>query len=242
MSQETKELLNALKRIIDAELDPIEEKRNKPLRLPIQGVMHTKELGSVFMGRVEYGILKKGAKIIFQPSGDVAEVTKIEQHWEEKLSIGPNNSIGFACKKFPIDDLYKYDSSRGDSRAGFVASPASAPASKVKKFTALIKIRDELSFEMLNFYLQLHMHTIAQLSVRILDIIDEIDATDGSIVDESPDKFYKDRFYRVTIECPVFICAESYRDFFDISGFVLRYGNRTLALGIVNNLLTADIS
>ncbi len=56
---------------------------DKPLRLPIQDVYSISGIGTVPVGRVETGIMKKGMKVSFMPANKDGEIKSIEMHHEE---------------------------------------------------------------------------------------------------------------------------------------------------------------
>ncbi|HKM41278.1 MAG TPA: GTP-binding protein, partial [Methanocorpusculum sp.] len=56
---------------------------DKPLRLPIQDVYTISGVGTVPVGRVETGIMKKGMKVSFMPANVFGEIKSIEMHHEE---------------------------------------------------------------------------------------------------------------------------------------------------------------
>ena len=57
-----------------------EKPTSLPLRVPIQDVYSITGVGTVPVGRVETGIMKKGENVIFEPAGATGEVKSIEMH------------------------------------------------------------------------------------------------------------------------------------------------------------------
>ncbi|KQC15827.1 MAG: elongation factor 1-alpha, partial [Methanosaeta sp. SDB] len=72
-----------------------EKPTNLPLRLPVQDVYTISGVGTVPVGRVETGIIKKGDKIIFEPANVTGEVKTIEMHHEEADQALPGDNIGW---------------------------------------------------------------------------------------------------------------------------------------------------
>ena len=64
---------------MDAIIPPIRLTEN-PLRLPVQDVYEIGGIGTVVVGRVETGILKRNMVVSFAPSNVSAEVISIEMH------------------------------------------------------------------------------------------------------------------------------------------------------------------
>jgi elongation factor 1-alpha len=65
-------LLEALDNIV-----PPKRPTEKPLRIPIQDVYKIGGIGTVPVGRVETGIIKKNMQVIFSPSGHTSEVRSV---------------------------------------------------------------------------------------------------------------------------------------------------------------------
>ena len=65
---------------------------NLPLRLPIQDVYTISGIGTVPVGRVETGKMKKGDKVIFEPADVRGEIKSIEMHHEEIPEAVPGDS------------------------------------------------------------------------------------------------------------------------------------------------------
>jgi elongation factor 1-alpha len=68
-------LIEALDNII-----PPKRPTEKPLRIPIQDVYKIGGIGTVPVGRVETGIIRRGMKVSFAPGNLVSEVKTIEMH------------------------------------------------------------------------------------------------------------------------------------------------------------------
>ena len=62
------------------ELNAPEKPVDLPLRIPIQDVYSITGVGTVPVGRVETGVMKKGDNVIFDPAGAYGEVKSIEMH------------------------------------------------------------------------------------------------------------------------------------------------------------------
>jgi len=100
---------------------------DKQLRLPIQDVYRIANIGTIACGRVETGILRKGALITFAPMNIQAECKSVELHNEQVNEAIPGDNVGFNLKNLPSTDI----------RRGCVASESKKdPASDTSSFTA----------------------------------------------------------------------------------------------------------
>jgi len=68
---------------------------NLPLRVPVQDVYTISGVGTVPVGRVETGVMRKNDKIVFQPANVAGEVKSIEMHHEEVPEAFPGDNIGW---------------------------------------------------------------------------------------------------------------------------------------------------
>ena len=87
---------------------------DKPFRLPIQDVYSISGIGTVPVGRVETGIMKKGMKVSFMPANKDGEIKSIEMHHEEIPQAFPGDNVGFNVRGI----------GKGDIRRGDVCGPA----------------------------------------------------------------------------------------------------------------------
>ena len=63
------------------ELEVPEKPTDKPLRIPIQDAYSISGIGTVPVGRVETGILKKGMNVVFMPANKGGECKSIEMSY-----------------------------------------------------------------------------------------------------------------------------------------------------------------
>ena len=104
-----------------------------PLRIPIQDVYSITGVGTVPVGRVETGVMKKGENVIFEPAGASGEVKSIEMHHETFETAEPGDNIGFNVR-----GVGKNDIRRGDVAGHVDDAPAVA-----KEFDAQIVVSEE---------------------------------------------------------------------------------------------------
>ena len=86
--------------LIDA-IDSLEKPqryKDKPFRLPLWDAYKIGGIGTVVVGRVETGTLKKGMLIAFAPSDIIAECKTIERFYESQEEAQPGDIIGFHVK------------------------------------------------------------------------------------------------------------------------------------------------
>lgn len=122
------------KTLVDAiDSIPISDPRKMPLRAVIDGAF-LQDIGLVAYCNVCTGIIKKGMKVIVEPSGIVAEVGNIEIN-HQSLSMGAaGDSVSFV--------LEGCEASKEDVKEGYVIGDAfDFPPRKCKSFVAFIQLR-----------------------------------------------------------------------------------------------------
>ena len=102
-------------------LRPINRERNlnRPLRIPVRDVFKIGGIGTVPVGRVETGTLKKGMRIIFAPTNYNTDVKAIEIHQNDVSVATPGDVIGFNVKNMSVRDI-----SRGHVASDVYNDPA----------------------------------------------------------------------------------------------------------------------
>ncbi|MBC8521295.1 MAG: translation elongation factor EF-1 subunit alpha, partial [Methanomicrobia archaeon] len=101
-----------------------------PLRIPVQDVYTITGVGTVPVGRVETGKIKKGDSVIFNPPGMKGEVKTIEMHHEEIPEAIPGDNIGWNVRGI----------SRTEIRRGDVCGHVDNPPTVADEFTAQIVV------------------------------------------------------------------------------------------------------
>merc|ERR1712151_737234 len=114
---------------------PINRGSQKPLRLPVFKALEVPGVGTVAIGRVEAGSVRTRAKVLFSPSGHVAEVCSLQLPGGHEISEAKTGDIVSAA--IEVDGL--------KIRSGMVISAAGTsedPAASAEYFQAQIRILD----------------------------------------------------------------------------------------------------
>ena len=148
---------------------------NKPLRVPIQDIYSITGIGTVPVGRVETGVLKEGANVIFMPSNKKAEVKSLEMHHSKIPKAEPGDNIGFNVRGIGKGDLH-----RGD-----VAGPVDNPPTVAKEFIGQIIVIYHPTAIAAGYTPVLHYHT-GQIACRFTELLKKIDPRTGQVVEENP--------------------------------------------------------
>jgi len=146
-----------------------------PLRLPIQDVYSISGVGTVPVGRVETGILKKGMTIIFMPANKTGEVKSVEMHHEEIPQAVPGDNVGFNVRGVAKNEI----------RRGDVVGPVDNPPTVADEFTAQIVILFHPSAITVGYTPVFHCHT-AQVACTLTALKKKLDPRTGQVKEENP--------------------------------------------------------
>lgn len=154
-------------------LDKMEHENRslKPLRVTIEDVYKIGGIGTVPVGRVECGILRRGMCIRFSPSGLSSEVNSVEMGHNYANEAEPGDSSGFNIK-----NLLPTDIKRGE----IVGDPKHCPPIGINVLTGLITVLGNIKNIERNMVSVLHCHN-ARSECEIDDIVSVIDRRDGKI-------------------------------------------------------------
>jgi elongation factor 1-alpha len=148
---------------------------NLPLRLPLQDVYTISGVGTVPVGRIETGIMKKGMKVAFMPANVNGEVKSIEMHHEEELEALPGDNVGFNVRGV----------SKNEIRRGDVCGPVEAPPAVAEEFTAQIVVLHHPSAITVGYTPVFHCHT-AQIACTFTELVKKLDPRTGQVKEENP--------------------------------------------------------
>lgn len=207
-------------------LAPPTKPTNLALRMPIQDVYTITGIGTVPVGRIETGIMKANDKIIVMPSGKQGEVKSIEMHHEQMPQAEPGDNVGINVR-----GLGKEDMRRGD-----VIGHPNSPPTVAKEFTAKIAVLNHPTVITAGYSPVFHCHT-AQVSCKFKEIKRKIDPRTGQTLAEKPDFIKTGDIAEVVVEPLQPFCIEKFSDFPQMAKFAIRDMGRTVAAGMVLDLV-----
>jgi len=214
---------------LDQNITAPEKPVDKPLRLPVQDIYTITGVGTVPVGRVETGVLKAGDKIIFEPSGVTAEVKSIEMHHKAMEKAEPGDNIGFNVR-----GISKAQIKRGD-----VVGHPDNPPTVVKEFTGQIIVLQHPTVITKGYTPVFHAHT-AHVACKITEIIKKIDPKTGATVQENPDMLKAGDAAVIKVQPTQPLSIEKQSDFPQLAKFAIRDMGKTVAAGIVIDLVPAE--
>jgi elongation factor 1-alpha len=201
---------------------------NKPLRLPVQDVYTITGVGTVPVGRVETGVLKPGDKIVFMPGGAKGEVKSIEMHHKQLEKAEPGDNVGFNVR-----GVAKNQIKRGD-----VVGHEKEPPTVAKEFTGQIIVLQHPTVVTKGYTPVFHTHT-AHVACKITEIVKKIDPKSGATLQEKPDMLKSGDAAVIKCQPTQLLAIEKQSDFPQLAKFAIRDMGKTVAAGIVIDLVKA---
>ena len=193
-----------------------------PLRIPVQDVYSITGVGTVPVGRVETGKLKKGDKVIFNPPGKVGEVKSIEMHHEEIPEALPGDNIGWNVRGI----------SRNELRRGDVCGHPDSPPTVADEFTAQIVVLQHPTAITVGYTPVFHCHT-AQVASTITEITKKLDPRTGATLEENPDYIKAGDAAIIKVKPTRPLVIERVKEIPQLGRFAVRDMGQTVAAGMV---------
>ncbi len=202
---------------------------NLPMRMPVQDVYEITGIGTVPVGKIETGIMKKNQKVIVLPGrtgkGVEGEVKTIEMHHEQMDEAVAGDNVGIN-----IRGVGKKDIARGD-----VICEASKPIPVVEEFIATITVINHPTVLAKGYTPVFHVHT-AQVPCQFTELIAQIDPRTGQVVKENPDFLKNGDSAKVRIAPQGNLCLETNKENPYMSRFAVRDAGATVAAGMCNEI------
>lgn len=199
-----------------------------PLRIPVQDVYSITGVGTVPVGRVETGIVKKGDNVIFEPPGASGEVKSIEMHHEMMDTAEPGDNIGFNVRGVGKNDI----------RRGDVAGHTTNPPSVAKEFTAQIVVLQHPGVITVGYTPVFHCHT-AQVACTFMELQKKLDPATGQVKEENPDYLKTGDAAYVVVKPTKPMVIEKIKEIPHMGRFAIRDMGQTVAAGMCIDLVPA---
>ncbi|MHC1627131.1 MAG: translation elongation factor EF-1 subunit alpha [Methanoculleaceae archaeon] len=197
-----------------------------PLRLPVQDVYSISGIGTVPVGRVETGVMKKGMKVSFMPANKDGEVKSIEMHHEEIPQAVPGDNVGFNVRGI----------GKGDIRRGDVCGPVEKPPTVADEFTAQIVVLHHPSAITVGYTPVFHCHT-AQVACQFIELLKKLDPRTGQVKEENPTFLKTGDAAIVKIKPTRPMVVEKVKEIPQLGRFAIRDMGTTIAAGMVTEIV-----
>ncbi len=203
------------------ELKEPEKPDTLPLRIPVEDAYTISGIGTVPVGRVETGVMKKGDKVIFMPGGTEGEVKSIEMHHEEIPQAVPGDNIGWNVRGIGKNDV----------RRGDVCGLVSNPPSVADEFVGQIVVLQHPSAITAGYTPVFHAHT-SQTACQLISLDKKLDPKTGQVKEENPTFIKAGDAAIVTIKPTKPMVMEPVKEIPQLGRFAIRDMGMTIAAGM----------
>lgn len=194
---------------------------DKPLLLPIQDVYKIQDK-RISVGRVESGVIKKGAEVKVLPGGHVTSVLSIEKFLEDTDTAIAGECIGLTTAEAVFIE-----------RGNVLCSPASQPI-LTDRITANIFWMSGKDFTK-NRKLTIRCAT-QEMSCKVVSIDKRIDSSTLELLDTDCQTLKNLEVAEVTIETKKPIVVKNFNDVQELGRFVLVHDQNICASGIITSV------
>jgi len=206
------------------EMKPPERLFDKPLRLPIMAKY--KDRGMFITGKLESGTIKKGERLVLMPNRNPVIAEKLFLDNAAIKVAEPGDNVRVKLQGVNEEDI----------SAGFVLCRPDSLVPVVKKFQARVIILEHKSIICAGYTCVMHIHSVVQ-EVTFDELEALTDKRGAKVLQEKP-KFVRPNqtvLARLSLESAA--CLQTYKDFQQLGRFMLRDEGKTIAIGVVTELL-----
>jgi len=203
--------------------------RDKPLRLPLQDVYKIQGIGTVPVGRIETGTLKKGVTACFGPMDIREEVKSVEMHHEHVDEAIPGDNVGFNVK-IPMNFL----------KRGYVCSDQkNDPASDTERFTAQVMVLNHPGGVRKGYCPVVDCHT-SHIACKFETLKEKINNRDGKHIEDNPEVIKKQEAGIIELVPQKPMVVEEFAKYQPLGRFAVRDMKQTVAVGVIKEVVKKE--
>ncbi|KAJ3303085.1 translation termination factor GTPase eRF3 [Blyttiomyces sp. JEL0837] len=211
---------------------------DRPFMMPISGKF--KDMGTIVMGKIESGRLRKGQSVMIMPNKKVAEVAAIFMEDSEKNVAQSGDNVRIRLKNAEEEDIDMYVSIK-DVLVGYVMCTPKKPVHAVVAFEARLAIVEYKNIMCAGYTAVCHAHTAVE-EITIAKLLHKIDKKTGKR-SVNPPMFVKQGDACIArLECAQPLCLETYDEYPQLGRFTLRDEGKTIAIGKVTKVIFEEQS
>eukprot|EP00747_Dinoflagellata_sp_TGD_P166782 gnl/TRDRNA2_/TRDRNA2_190123_c0_seq1.p1 gnl/TRDRNA2_/TRDRNA2_190123_c0~~gnl/TRDRNA2_/TRDRNA2_190123_c0_seq1.p1 ORF type:complete len:452 (+),score=110.88 gnl/TRDRNA2_/TRDRNA2_190123_c0_seq1:127-1482(+) len=212
-------------------IGPINRPAEKPLRIPVLKVHDTSD-GTVVIGRVETGSLRRGIKVIFSPGGQISEVKSIQVHGQDVHEAKGGEIVGFK-----LGDNIR----QGDIQRGMVAAYSTEdPTADAETFMAQVVVLDHPGEIRVGYCPSIAVHT-AQVPCEFEELISKIDRKTGKESEANPASVKTGEVVTARLRPRHQVCVEAFSAYPSLGRFAVRDHQKTIAVGVIKEVTKKPI-
>ncbi|SCZ96818.1 BZ3500_MvSof-1268-A1-R1_Chr4-1g06751 [Microbotryum saponariae] len=202
----------------------VDRKTNAPLLMPISEKYA--DMGTVVVGKVESGKLRKGQNLLLMPNKTPVTVTGINNEMEEEVPLALcGDNVRVRLRGVEDEDV----------SVGFVLSSVEQPVHTVTHFEAQLVIVDHKNIICAGYGAVMHVHTLSE-EVALSKLLHYYDKKSGKKSRRPPQFAKKGQKIIALIETAAPVSVERFADHPQLGRFTLRDEGKTIAIGKITKV------
>jgi len=207
----------------------VHRKINAPLMLPISEKY--KDMGTIVVGKLESGHIRKGDSLMLMPNKNLVEVAAIYNEMEDEItSAFSGDNVRIRLRGVEDEDI----------SPGFVLTSPQKPVHAVRQFEAQLAILEHKSIICAGYSAVMHIHTLAE-EVTLPALLHYFDKSTGRKSKKPPQFAKKGQKIVALVEASDLVCVERFVDYPQLGRFTLRDEGRTIAIGKITKLVQDEV-
>ncbi|CAG8802922.1 7991_t:CDS:10, partial [Cetraspora pellucida] len=183
---------------------------NAPLMMPI--TEKYKDMGTIVVGKVESGTVKKGQSVMIMPNKRTVEVSAVYNEVEEEVSVGTcGDNIRLRVRGIEEEEI----------STGFVVCSTKRPVKTTTVFEAQLAILEHKNIICAGYSAVLHIHSCLE-EISIAGLLHLIDKKTGKKSKRPPQYVKKGQKVIARLETQGPICVEVFEEHPQLGRFTLR--------------------
>jgi len=210
-------------------MDKLERKINAPFMMPVGGKY--RDMGTIIEGRIESGVVKKGANFVMMPNREDVTVAALYGETEDEVPAATcGDQVRLRVRGIEEEDILP----------GFVLCSPKRLVHCVRAFEAQIVIIDLKSILSAGFNCVLHVHAAIE-EVTFAALLHKLEKGTGRKSKKPPPFAAKGQSIIARLEViggAGAVCVERFEDYPQMGRFTLRDQGQTIAIGKITKLIT----
>ncbi|EST08201.1 Translation elongation factor EFTu/EF1A, C-terminal [Kalmanozyma brasiliensis GHG001] len=204
-----------------------DRKISAPLKMPISEKYN--DMGTVVVGKLEAGKIKKGDSLLLMPNKVTVEAVAIFNEQEEEVPAAiSGDNVRVKLKGVDHEEV----------TVGHVLTDPTNPVHVATHFEAQLAILEHRNIICAGYSAVVHCHTVSQ-EANLAALLHYYDKKTGKKSRRGPQFAKKGMKIIALVELAGPICVERFKDYPQLGRFTLRDEGRTVAIGKVTKLITS---
>lgn len=201
-----------------------DRKISEPLKMPISEKYS--DMGTIVVGKLEAGKVKKGDNLLLMPNRSSVEVTAIFNETEDEVPAAVSgDNVRIKIKGVDHEDV----------SVGYVLTDPRKPVNVVRRFEAQVAILESRNIICAGYSAVMHVHTASE-EIVLQALLHYYDKKSGKKSKKPPQFAKKGMKVVALIETAEPICVERFADYPQLGRFTVRDEGRTIGIGKVTKL------